>query len=148
MIADEPRKIFLSHKTYDKARVLDYKEALEERGYETWLDDEAMPAGTELQRGLLQGMKESCAVVFFITPLFEDERFLRSEINYAIREKLERGDGFSIITLQFIGDDGERAPIPEILKDYVWKTPRTDLEALRGDYSSVTCRSWKCRVAR
>ena len=131
MSTEAPKKIFLSHKSSDKNLVLDFKETLDLLGYETWLDDEAMPAGTELQRGLLQGMKESCAVVFFITPSFEDERFLRSEINYAIREKLERGDDFSIITLQFIGGGGERASIPELLKDYVWKTPKTDLEALR-----------------
>ena len=131
MSTDAPRKIFLSHKSSNKARVLDFKEALEEQGYETWLDEDDMPAGTEIQRGLLQGMQESCAVVFFITPSFKDEHFLRSEINYAIGEKIDRGDDFAIITLQFIGDDGEKAPIPELLKSYVWKTPKTDFEALR-----------------
>ncbi len=131
MTADEPRKVFLSHKSSDKALVIDFKETLDLLGYETWLDEEAMPAGTTLERGLLQGMQESCAVVFFITSSFEDEGYLETEINYAIQEKRDKGGEFSIITLLLKGDDDETAPIPDLLRPYVWKTPRTHLEALR-----------------
>ena len=37
------RKIFLSHKGSDKDTVIDFRETLEELGYEPWLDDDAMP---------------------------------------------------------------------------------------------------------
>ena len=131
MSTDTPRKIFLSHKNSDKPRVLDFKKTLDLLGYETWLDDEDMPAGTSPERGLLRGMKESCGVVFFITPSFKDEGYLADEIEYAVREKRERGKRFSIITLQFTDEGGKKAPIPELLKRYVWKTPKTHLEALR-----------------
>ena len=131
MSTDDPKKIFLSHKSSDKNLVLDFKETLDLLGYETWLDEDAMPAGTTLERGLLRGMQESCAVVFFITSSFEDEGYLESEINYAIQEKRDKGSEFSIITLLLKGDDDETAPIPDLLRPYVWKTPRTDLEALR-----------------
>ena len=131
MGTDAPRKIFLSHKSSDKNLVLDFKETLDLLGYETWLDEEAMPAGTTLERGLLRGMQESRAVVFFITSSFEDEGYLESEINYAIQEKRDKGSEFSIITLLLKGDDDETAPIPDLLRPYVWKTPRTHLEALR-----------------
>ena len=131
MSTDDPRKIFLSHKTCDKGFVIDFKDTLDLLGYETWLDKDDMPAGTVLNRGLLKGMKESCAVVFFITTSFKDEGYLETEINYAIQQKEEKGDRFAIITLQFIGDDGQKAPISDPLKPYVWATPRTDLEALR-----------------
>ena len=50
------RKIFLSHKGSDKDTVIDFRETLEELGYKPWLDDDAMPAGTLRERGLLQGM--------------------------------------------------------------------------------------------
>ena len=50
------RKIFLSYKGSDKDTVTDFRETLEELGYEPWLDDDAMPAGTLRERGLLQGM--------------------------------------------------------------------------------------------
>ena len=131
MSTDDPRKIFLSHKTVDKALVLDFKDTLDLLGYQTWLDDEAMPAGDEPDRAILQGMRESCAVVFFITPSFRDEGYLRYEISRASREKRNKGDKFAIITLLLMGNDGETAPIPGPLEDYVWKSPKTDLEALR-----------------
>ena len=131
MSTDAPRRIFLSHKSSDKALVLDFKETLDLLDYETWLDDEAMPAGTTLDRGLLKGMQESCAVVFFITPSFEDEGYLETEINYAIQEKRDKGSKFSIITLLLKSNGDETATIPDLLKPYVWKTPRTHLEALR-----------------
>lgn len=128
---NDSKRVFLSHKSVDKDLVIDFKETLELLGYEPWLDEEAMPAGTPLERGLNQGMKDSCAVIFFITPEFKDEGFLEIEIDYAIQEKRNKGDKFAIITLQFVGKDGEEASIPNLLRRYVYKTPKSHLEALR-----------------
>lgn len=131
MTINDLKKIFLSHKGVDKNFVIDFKKTLEELGYDPWLDEDAMPAGTTLERGLLQGMQDSCGVVFFITPSFKDEGYLQTEIDYAIQEKRKKEDKFAIITLQFISDDGKEAPIPDLLEPYVWKKPKTSLEALR-----------------
>ena len=60
-----------------------------------------------------------------------DEGYLETEINYAIQERRKKGDKFAIITLQFVDDDGSVGTIPELLKTYVWKKPKTMLEALR-----------------
>lgn len=128
---NDSKRVFLSHKSVDKDLVIDFKETLELLGYEPWLDEEAMPAGTVLVRGLKQGMKASCAVIFFITPEFKDEGFLETEINYAAQEKQNKGDKFAIITLQFVGKDGKEASIPDLLTPYVYKTPKSHLEALR-----------------
>ena len=76
-------------------------------------------------------MQDSCGVVFFITPYFKDEGFLEAEINYAIQEKRRKRNKFAIVTLQFVDADGNAGEIPELLKSYVWKTPKTSLEALR-----------------
>ena len=111
--------------------VLDFKDTLEALGYEPWLDEEAMPAGVLVERAILQGMKDSCAVVFFITPSFKDEGYLETEINYAIQEKREKGDKFVIVTLLFDDSVGRTVEVPELLKQYVWKTPNTQLQALR-----------------
>ena len=100
-------------------------------GYDPWLDEDAMPAGTPLERGLLQGMQDSCGVVFFITPSFKDEGYLETEINYAIQEKRRKEDKFAIVTLQFLDADGNVGEIPDLLKTYVWKKTKTPLEALR-----------------
>lgn len=131
MVVSNAKKVFLSHKGVDKSDVNEYKNTLALLGYDPWFDEDAMPAGTPLERGLLQGMHNSCGVVFFITPSFKDEGYLETEINYAIQEKRHKGDKFAIITLQFVGDDGTVREIPELLKTYVWKKPKSSLEALR-----------------
>ncbi|MEE9911094.1 MAG: toll/interleukin-1 receptor domain-containing protein [Deltaproteobacteria bacterium] len=131
MVVSDAKRIFLSHKGVDKGKVTEFKNTLALLGYEPWLDEEAMPAGTPLERGLLQGMQDSCGVVFFITPSFKDEGYLETEIQYAIQEKRTKGDRFSIITLQFVDSEGKAGEIPELLKIYVWKQPKTSLEALR-----------------
>ena len=73
IMESKPKKIFLSHKGIDKPIVRDYKKTLEILGYEAWLDEDSLVAGKELERGLLQGFKESCAAIFFITSNFIDE---------------------------------------------------------------------------
>lgn len=128
---NSPTKIFLSHKGANKPLVRNFDSTLRLLGFNTWLDEDAMPAGVELHRGILQGFKDSCAAVFFITPEFRDENYLANEINYAVTEKMEKGDRFAIITLVFEDQDGNSGLVPELLKPYVWKEPKNDLEALR-----------------
>ena len=67
MAVSDAKKVFLSHKGVDKGKVTEFKNTLALLGYDPWLDEDAMPAGTPLERGLLQGMQDSCGVVFFIT---------------------------------------------------------------------------------
>lgn len=124
-------KIFLSHKGADKPLIRQYKETLGILGFDVWLDEDEMPAGTLLHRGILQGFIDSCAAIFFITPQYKDQGFLKTEVNYAITEKMKKGDNFSIITLVFTDSDGNIGEVPELLKEYVWKQPHGDLEALQ-----------------
>ena len=129
----DAKRIFLSHKGSDKKMVLEYKEVLEEIGYKPWLDEEAMPAGTSLDRGLQKGMQESCAVVFFVTANFKDEGFLEAEIEYALEEKRKRQGRFAIIPLILndSGGDLDTEPVvPPLLKRFVWKQPESQLQAL------------------
>lgn len=123
-------KIFLSHKGVDKEIVRNFKNTLELIGFEPWLDEDAMHAGVELERGIKQGFNESCAAIFFVTPNFVDENHLGTEVNYAISEKRKKKNQFSIITLVF-EEDGNKGSVPELLEPYVWKEPKNELEALR-----------------
>lgn len=123
-------KIFLSHKTVNKPFVRKYKEFLDTLGFDVWLDDDAMPAGTTVHRGIFQGFKDACAVVFFVTPDYVDKNFLEMEIDLAIEEKINKGDKFAIITLVF-EDNGKKGEVPGVLKRYVWKEPKNDLEAIQ-----------------
>ncbi|MEA1831727.1 toll/interleukin-1 receptor domain-containing protein [Methylobacterium durans] len=124
-----PMKIFLSHKGTDKPLVRDFEKTLRLLGFDPWLDEDAMSAGVELERALVKGFEDSCAVVFFVTKNYVDENFLASEVNYAIAQKRKKGDKFSIITLAFDGAGSDN--ISTLLHQYVWKTPATHLEALR-----------------
>lgn len=123
-----PKQIFLSHKGIDKPIVRKYFQLLKDLGFEPWLDEDAMVAGMPLERALLEGMKKSCAAIFFVTSNYEDESYLATEVNYAMSEKRSKEKHFSIITLVMPGSNGN---VPELLKQYVWKEPESDLDAMR-----------------
>jgi hypothetical protein len=115
-------RIFLSHKSQDKPMVKRYYQALVDLGFSPWFDEPDMPAGTNLERGILQGFEESCAAVFFITENFKDENYLATEVDYAVMQKRKKGKKFTIITLRYAGN------VPELLKPYTWATVSNDLD--------------------
>ena len=59
-----------------------------------------------------------------------------SEIDYAIARKREE-ENFSIITLVFSNENGEKGIVPTMLKPYVWKEPANDLIALNEILKSL-----------
>jgi len=122
-------KIFLSHKGTDKPLVREFAHALEIMGFDPWFDEESMAAGRHLRKSIYEGMKESCAAVFFITPDFVDKGWLEKEIDYAEREKQYKKKRFSIITIVFENEAGKKGIVPETLKSYVYKEPATHLRA-------------------
>jgi hypothetical protein len=127
---DKPDRVFLSHKSSDKALVRRFGSALRSLGYRPWIDEEAMTAGASLDRALLQGFKDSCAAIFFVTPEFEDDGFLATEIDYAIQQERERQGQFRIIAIVFRDTSGKTGAVPELLKRFVYKHPEHDLQAL------------------
>jgi hypothetical protein len=124
-----PMRIFLSHKGVDKEMVRRFQRLLKELGFDPWLDDDAMPAGVQPDRAILQGFKDSCAAVFFVTPDFKDEKWLATEIEYARTQKREKGDEFAINTLCLTKGSDEGA-VPELLKSYIYKKPLHELDAM------------------
>jgi hypothetical protein len=120
---ERQQRIFLSHKGADKPLVRRFFGVLKAIGFDPWLDEDAMTAGVELERGILRGFKDSCAAVFVITPNYVDEGYLRTEMNYAVAEKRAKGDRFAIITIVFADKKGQKGAVPDLLKQYVWKEP-------------------------
>lgn len=125
--ASNETRIFLSHKSVDQPIVRRYYDALSEIGFNPWLDDPDMPAGANLHREILKGFQESCAAVFFITENFEDEKYLATEVDYAIDQKHEKEEHFSIITLRY----PNAARVPDLLRRFIWKDIEDDLEGYR-----------------
>lgn len=119
-------KIFLSHKSTDKPLVERFYRALTELGFQPWLDNPAMPAGSNLERSIRKGFEESCAAVFFITENFVDGNYLATEVDYAIIQKRKKGDKFAIITLVF----SENYIIPGLLEPFVYKVVQSELDGL------------------
>jgi len=118
--------IFLSHKTADKPVVRPYYDLLKELGFSPWLDEESMKPGDTLHREITEGFDRACAVVFFITKHFVDEKWLKLEIDAAVQRKIERDKRFAVITLVF--DD---ARVPRPLRNYIWVKIDNQVEAFR-----------------
>lgn len=121
--ANETR-IFLSHKTVDKPLVYYYFNTLKEIGFQPWLDESDMPAGSNVERDIFDGFEQSCAAVFFITENFVDEKYLAAEVDYAIIQKRKKDKKFSIITLRY----SDAAPVPKLLTPYVYRDVENDLQ--------------------
>jgi hypothetical protein len=115
----------------DKSLVRDFHETLKMLGFDPWLDEDAMTAGTNRERAILDGFNQSCAAIFFITPNFVDENYLATEIDYALDQKRSKGERFAIITLSF-SEGMQGGTVPQLLRSrYIFKEPSTRLEALR-----------------
>ncbi len=124
--ADDEIRIFLSHKTIDKPLVMPYYEVLKELGLAPWLDEKDMRAGDVLHREITGGFDQSCAVVFFITENFRDERWLKHEVDQAVMRYIDRQPRFSIISLVFDG-----AEVPRPLKNYLYVNVKDNVSALK-----------------
>jgi hypothetical protein len=116
-------KIFLSHKSNNKDIVRRYNTALKSVGFDPWFDEAAMDAGANLERELIRGFNESCAVVFFMTEHFKDEKYLATEIDYAVQQKMKKEKKFSIITLRYPGAN----EVPDLLQRFIWRDIENDL---------------------
>jgi len=149
-LVDRKTKIFLSHKGANKPMVRQFFTTLKLLGFDPWLDEDAMPGGTELLRGIQEGMTNSCAAVFFITPQFKDEAYLRGEVNLAMQEKTQRADRFTILSLAMLDETGQRGSVPPILHQWTWKEPGNEMEALNEIIRSLPIElgppSWKAGI--
>lgn len=126
----KPKKIFLSHKGSDKELVRKFSRVLKELGFDPWLDEDAMTAGTEIERGILKGFQDSCAAIFFISPAFKDERYIATEVDYAVAETRSKGTNFKIIPLVFENSDGQIGTVPSLLNRFRYVHPKSELDAL------------------
>jgi len=120
--------IFLSHKSIDKELVIRIKNVLDASGFAPWIDEERMTAGTALDRAILDGMKGSCAAVFFITRNFADNRFLAQEVDYAVQVQRDRPSSFVIIPILYGG--APDSVVPDLLRRFVIKTAETEIDVL------------------
>jgi len=139
-------RVFLSHKTANQEIVLLYYDALKAAGFSPWLDDKDMAAGDDLDESIKKAFKDSCAVVFFLTPDFKYERFLKDEILYAKEEKRAKEDRFAIITV-VVPETGktDKPVVPDLLTQYVRVEKQNHLASLSKIIDSLPIRPRRCR---
>ncbi len=126
--APSEAKVFLSHKSIDKPMVMRYYHALKTLGFDPWLDEASMHVGANLERELLRGFDESCAAVFFITENFTDERYLATEVEYAILQKRKKEKKFAIVALRY----SSTTSVPSLLTPYIYKDVVNDLDGFHA----------------
>lgn len=107
-------KIFLSHKSDDKSIVRRFHNLLEVLGFEPWFDESSLPPYNSVYRGIADGMRESCACVFFITQHFVDKEYIKEEINLAKQVQISKGEELFRIIPIVLGKD---VIVPEIIRD-------------------------------
>ncbi|QJD95480.1 toll/interleukin-1 receptor domain-containing protein [Mucilaginibacter robiniae] len=129
LMENQPKRIFLSHKSADKPLVRAYRDILKTLSFEPWMDEDDMKAGDKLHRSIAQGFKDSCAAIFFITGNYIDEKYLATEVDYAMTEHYDKGDRFRIIVL-VIAEPGETTQVPQLLQQFVYKHPKSQFEGL------------------
>jgi TIR domain len=112
-------RIFLSHRGADKKLVRDVSDTLELIGVRTWLDEEAMPAGTPIVRALGDGMSDCLAAAFFISDKFRDEAFIRKEVDAALHQQVTN-PSFRIIPLVLTDHGGTDELVPKSLQVLRW----------------------------
>jgi hypothetical protein len=130
-------KLFLSHKGADKAMVCHYAAILKTLGFDPWIDEEDLSWGENPDRAILEGFKNSCAAIFFITPEFKDEKWLATEIELALNEKRDKGKRFAIVAIRFKNRQGEMGVVPELLKRFLYGEPKSHLKALGGILKAI-----------
>ena len=145
--SDSELRVFLSHSSMDKERVQPYFDVLSAMGHQPWLDARDMPPGTVLHRGIASGIDSSCAIVFFVTANFADQRWLAQEIDRSIERKIQQGEKFSIVTVVYDG-----GVVPSALQSYVWIKFKDELKTLREILAALPLElgrpRWKERVYR
>ena len=123
---DTETRIFLCHKSDNKEMVERYYNVLQVLGFNPWLDKYDMLAGVNKHRGILKGIGESCAIVFFLTEDFSDEGTIAKEIDNSMTRKEKLGDKFAIISLRF----AKGALVPALLENEIWHDVEDELDGL------------------
>jgi TIR domain len=89
-----PMKIFLSHKGFDKPLVREFATTLSLLGFDPWLDEDAMPAGTNLERGILKGFADFVLLCFSSRQNSKTRLFLQPRLITLSRKNGQKGRGF------------------------------------------------------
>jgi hypothetical protein len=113
----ENRQIFLCHASEDKAAVRAVYHELRTHGFDPWLDSENLLPGQDWEREIRRAIRESAAVVVFLSRTSVRKRgYVQNEFRLAMETLREIPDG-QIFVIPLKLDDCE---VPEIFRHLHW----------------------------
>lgn len=83
-------KLFISYSHADKAAVKQFALQLSLRGYDLWMDEKNISFGGNYTTAILHGIHESDVYLIFLSENSIQSRWVDAEIDFALREKIER----------------------------------------------------------
>ncbi|MEM9093341.1 MAG: toll/interleukin-1 receptor domain-containing protein, partial [Cyanobacteria bacterium P01_F01_bin.53] len=115
-------EVFISYSRADADFARKLNEALQNQGKITWFDQESIASGSEFQKEIYKGIKNSANFVFVISPDSVNSPYCNGEVDYA--QSLNK----RIVTVLHRSVDG--AKLPTTLRDLQW----VDFNQHHGDF--------------
>ena len=134
-LAEQEFDVFLSHNSKDKPAVRELNERLQQRGINTWLDEDQLPPGQSTQDGLEQilatcGSAMVCVAENGFGPWHDEE--MKILVNRRVAEK-KAGRTFRIIPVRL--PNAPDVDLPAFLSDLTWVDLRDgDLSVVSVDH--------------
>ncbi|MBI2926927.1 MAG: TIR domain-containing protein [Verrucomicrobia bacterium] len=95
--------IFISHATADDVVVGELRQALEARGVAVWADSRELAPGDKLAPEIQKAIEEARHFLVVLGPRTQNSRWVRKEIQHALKVQKRRGDGYRVIPLLLPG---------------------------------------------
>ena len=109
------KKIFISYSHEDVKRVKQFAFQLSLRGFDIWMDEKNIDFGGTYTTAILNGIHESDYYLIFISKSSLESNWVSAEIDFALREKIERK---KLVVVPVKLDDVDM-PVPLSNLDYV-----------------------------
>ena len=97
------KKVFISHSGKDDGVVAEIRQALESLGLGVWADSRQLTGGEELRPEILKAIDDARHLVAVLSLNAVNSRWVAKEIQYAMKVKKKRTDGFKVIPILLDG---------------------------------------------
>ena len=85
---DNP-KIFLSHSSADKSRVLPIAAQLRSNGIDTWIDETEIKWGDSITQKINEGLRSADYILVFLSKNSIKSKWVKEEINAAFKKNIK-----------------------------------------------------------
>lgn len=105
------KQVFISHSGKDDGVVAGIRQALESLGLGVWTDSRQLTGGDELEPAIRTAIDDSRHLVAVLSPRAVNSRWVAKEIQYALKVKKKRTDGFKVVPILLDGIEPGALPL-------------------------------------